>query len=120
MKSYFRDKVGLNADLKRHSEKETFLREKIAEFENSNDELDIAITDAYKMFLQWLLESKAEVASKIGKKVKNETEVKQRIVCSANRYVVKFSHCDDEFLIITGARHWDSICTTHGGILTSM
>ena len=34
---------------------------------------------------------------------------KPRIVCAANKYIIKYSPDENEELIITGARHWDSI-----------
>lgn len=69
MKKYFANKAtGLNADIYRHSEKEKFLREKIAEMEQSGDKTDERYLNAYKSILGALLDSKAEVTSKIGKK----------------------------------------------------
>lgn len=69
MSKWFPKKAtGLNADLKRHSEMEADLKRRIAELENSDNEFDQAAVFSYKTLLYRLLDSKAEVTSKIGKK----------------------------------------------------
>lgn len=67
---YFWKQLPLNANIERHREKETELREKIRklEEENSADPFDVSLLAAYRNFLNLLLESKAKITSKIGKK----------------------------------------------------
>lgn len=59
--SYFYEKVGLNADLKRHSDKEKELLKLIEESESP-------YKDTFKYLLNKLIESKAQVANQIGRK----------------------------------------------------
>jgi hypothetical protein len=68
MKSYFWKQIPLNADIERHREKEAELRENIQELENSTDPFDVRALATYRNFLNLLLESKAQITSKIGKK----------------------------------------------------
>ena len=35
--------------------------------------------------------------------------INQRIVCAANKFVIKYSENEQEILIIAGVRHWDAI-----------
>ena len=65
MSKFFCDKLPKNADIKRHREEEIKLRNMIKECEEEGDEFR---TRVYRNFLNHLLASKAEVASKIGKK----------------------------------------------------
>jgi phytoene/squalene synthetase len=59
---------GLAADVERHRAKEAELDAKIAELEGKNDPMSIAALRVYRRFRAQLLQSKAEVVSKIGKK----------------------------------------------------
>jgi len=68
MGKFFFGKVnGVNADLKRHTEYEKDLRAKLAKYEAEGNE---NLIRTYKHFLNELLASKAQVATKIGKKKK--------------------------------------------------
>ncbi|HET8688310.1 MAG TPA: hypothetical protein VFM18_17005 [Methanosarcina sp.] len=68
-KSFFWGEVSLGKDLQRHKEKEQELRDKIAELEaNPSGEANDIYLRAYRHFLNQLLLSKAQVASKIGQK----------------------------------------------------
>lgn len=70
MKRFFYKQLPLNADIERHREEESELREKIRELEeeNSTDPFDVRALAAYRNFLNQLLDSKAQITSKIGKK----------------------------------------------------
>ena len=66
MKKYFYGKVdGLNADIKRHRDEEKILRDKIRQYEDDNNPMFVNV---YKHALDQLLQSKAEVLSKLGRK----------------------------------------------------
>lgn len=66
---YFATTLPVNADLKRHAQKERELRARIAELEERPlDPLQERYLAACRAFLSKLLQSKAEVASKIGRK----------------------------------------------------
>lgn len=67
MKYFWKDASGVNADVERHRQKESELREKIAELEQKDDEMSVAALRDYRNFLDKLLQSKAEAVSKIGK-----------------------------------------------------
>jgi BMFP domain-containing protein YqiC len=69
---YFWNKVkGLNADVERHRAKEAELDARIAELEaRPNDPMAVASLRTYRRFRAQLLQSKAEVVDKIGKKSK--------------------------------------------------
>lgn len=67
MKYFWKDASGVNSDVERHCQKESELREKIAELEQKEDEMSVAALSAYRNFLDKLLQSKAEAVSKIGK-----------------------------------------------------
>jgi hypothetical protein len=62
MSKYFYRKLGRNADIKRHREKETELRCKIEEC------ADDRFITAYKNLLNILLQSKANLVSTLGRK----------------------------------------------------
>jgi hypothetical protein len=68
--SYFWGKAsGVNADLKRHREEETELRQLIEELENSeSNEFNDRRLSECRYFLQQLLASKAMVSDKLGRK----------------------------------------------------
>ena len=59
---------GLDADVERHRAKEAELDAKIAELEGKDDPMSIAALRVYRRFRAQLLQSKAEVVDKIGKK----------------------------------------------------
>lgn len=68
---YFGEEVnGLKADIERHRAKEAELDARIAELEALNEysSRDMIYLKAYRNLRAYLLQSKAEVASKIGKK----------------------------------------------------
>lgn len=69
MRFFFKD-VGLNADIERHREKEKQLREKIKKLESiqNRTELEHAALSIYSEILVKLLESKADVVNKLGRK----------------------------------------------------
>lgn len=70
MGKYFcEDAKGLKADLDRHRAREADLDAKIAEIEAIVEPttLDVAVLNAYRNLRGRLLQSKAEVVSKIGK-----------------------------------------------------
>jgi hypothetical protein len=62
--------LGLKADIKQHLEEQRKLEDKIIELESiSNpDDMQIRALRVYRHFLAQLLQSKADVVSKIGKK----------------------------------------------------
>ena len=68
--NYFWGDVGLNADIERHRKEEKRLCEMIAKLEaiESPSEFQERSLNVYRSILCKLLQSKAEVASKIGKK----------------------------------------------------
>ena len=66
---YFWDKTkGLKADVERHRAKELELDAKIAELEGKDDPMSIASLRVYRRFRAQLLQSKANVVTKIGKR----------------------------------------------------
>jgi hypothetical protein len=66
---FFWDKAkGLNADVERHRAKEAELDARIAELEAKDDPMSIASLRVYRRFRAQLLQSKAEVVNKIGKR----------------------------------------------------
>lgn len=69
MSYFFSKPVGLNADIERHRLKEQELRAKIEELEKleSPDKFQVRALQAYRHFLNQLLQSKADVVSKLGK-----------------------------------------------------
>ena len=68
MKWFWQDAKGLKADVERHRAKEAELDAKIAKLEGSQDPMDVAALRVYRRFRAQLLQSKAEVVSKIGKR----------------------------------------------------
>lgn len=62
MSKYFYKQLGRNADIKRHREKESELRQLI------KDSDDNRYTQAYKNLLNHLLQSKAYLVSTLGRK----------------------------------------------------
>lgn len=72
MSSYFWDppgkEVGLNADLERHRRHEAELDEKILALEGKEGEFDQFTLAAYRHLRAQLLQSKAEVVAKLGRK----------------------------------------------------
>ena len=69
MTYFFSKSVGLNADIERHRLKEQGLRAKIEELEKleSPDKFQVRVLQAYRHILNQLLQSKADVVSKLGK-----------------------------------------------------
>lgn len=65
---YFWNDVALKADVNRHREEQLELESKIKELEAlPQDSMTIAAVRVYRNFLCLLLQSKADVVSKIGK-----------------------------------------------------
>jgi subtilisin-like proprotein convertase family protein len=73
MKRWFaKSATGVNSDIKRHRDQETYLKKVIADIEaiKEFDSTDILFLNSYRGLLNILLESKASVVSNIGKKRK--------------------------------------------------
>ncbi len=68
MKWFWQDAKGLKADVERHRAKEAELDARIAELEGKDDPMSIAALRVYRRFRAQLLQSKAEVVNKIGKR----------------------------------------------------
>ena len=68
MKKYFLNDVGLNADIARHRAEENELRSRIAELEGKDDYRSGRVLKTYRNLLDILLQSKANLTSKIGRK----------------------------------------------------
>ena len=68
MKWFWQDAKGLKADVERHRAKEAELDAKIAELEGKDDPMSIACLRTYRRLRANLLQSKAEVVTKIGKR----------------------------------------------------
>ena len=68
MKWFWQDAKGLKADVERHRAQEAELDAKIAELEGKDDPMSIAALRVYRRFRAQLLQSKAEVVTKIGKR----------------------------------------------------
>ena len=68
MKYFWGKTKGLKADVERHRAHEAELDAKIAELEGKEDPMSIAAMRTYRRFRAQLLQSKAEVVTKIGKK----------------------------------------------------
>lgn len=70
-KFFFKD-IPVNADIKRHREKEQEIREKISQLENDpeieSDKFKSRALITYRNFLSILLSSKADIVDKIGRK----------------------------------------------------
>jgi hypothetical protein len=67
MKYFWNDAKGLKADVERHRAKEAELDARIAELEAKDDPMSIAALRVYRRFRAQLLQSKADVVTKIGK-----------------------------------------------------
>ena len=69
---FYKTDLGLNADLERHMAKERDLNAKIAELEaiEDRDKMQVATLRMYRDLLAKLLESKANVVSKLGRNTK--------------------------------------------------
>ena len=67
---FFFDEKSIDFEIKRHREKENFIRSKIIELEliENKSNFDVRALKAYRLFLNQLLDSKAGIVSKIGKK----------------------------------------------------
>jgi uncharacterized protein YdcH (DUF465 family) len=68
MRFFWQDARGLKADVERHRAKEAELDAKIAKLEGSEDPMDVAALRTYRRFRAQLLQSKAEIVNKIGKR----------------------------------------------------
>jgi hypothetical protein len=68
MKFFWGDAKGLKADVERHRAKEAELDARIAELEGKDDPMSIAALRVYRRFRAQLLQSKAEIVDKIGKR----------------------------------------------------
>ena len=68
MKYFWNDAKGLKADVERHRAKEAEMDAKIAELEGKEDPMSVASLRVYRRFRAQLLQSKADVVTKIGKK----------------------------------------------------
>ena len=68
MKWFWQDAKGLKDDVNRHRAKEAELDARIAELEGKDDPMSRAALRTYRRFRVQLLQSKAEVVSKIGKR----------------------------------------------------
>jgi phytoene/squalene synthetase len=68
MKFFWGDAKGLKADVERHRAHEAELDAKIAELEGKEDPMSVAALRVYRRFRAQLLQSKAEVVTKIGRK----------------------------------------------------
>lgn len=69
MKFFWQNAKGLKADVERHRAKEAELDARIAELEaRPDDPMAVAALRTYRRFRAQLLQSKAEIVTKIGKK----------------------------------------------------
>lgn len=68
MKFFWSESKGLKADVERHRSKEAEMDARIAELEGKDDPMSIASLRVYRRFRAQLLQSKAEVVTKIGKR----------------------------------------------------
>jgi hypothetical protein len=68
MKWFWKDAKGLKDDVNRHRAKEAELDARIAELEVKNDPMSVAALRTYRRFRAQLLQSKADVVNKIGKR----------------------------------------------------
>lgn len=67
-KFFWQEAKGLKADVERHRAKEAEMDARIAELEGKGDPMSIASLRVYRRFRAQLVQSKADVVSKIGKK----------------------------------------------------
>ena len=68
MKWFWQDAKGLKADVERHRDKEAELDARIAELEGKDDPMSVVALCVYRRFRAQLLQSKAAVVNKIGKR----------------------------------------------------
>ena len=68
MKFFWEKAKGLKADVERHRAQEAKLDARIAELEAKDDPMSVAALRTYRRFRAQLLQSKAEVVTKIGKR----------------------------------------------------
>ncbi len=68
IKFFWGDAKGVKADVERHRAKEAELDARIAELEGKDDPMSVAALRVYLRFRAQLLQSKADVVSKIGKR----------------------------------------------------
>ncbi len=68
IKFFWGDAKGVKADVERHRAKEAELDARIAELEGKDDPMSVAALRVYRRFRAQLLQSKAEVVNKIGKR----------------------------------------------------
>ena len=68
LKYFWQDAKGLKADIERHRAKEKELQDRIQELEGKDDPMSIASLRVYRRFRAQLLQSKADVVNKIGKR----------------------------------------------------
>jgi len=65
---FFRKDLSVGMDIHRHHQQETSLRRMIAELEDNPDEIAQHFCQTYRKLLAKLMESKAKVVDKIGRK----------------------------------------------------
>ena len=65
---FWQEAKGLKADVERHRAQEAELDAKIAELEGKDDPMSVAALRVYRRFRAQLLQSKADVVNKIGKR----------------------------------------------------
>lgn len=65
---FYGETTGLKQDIHRHRQTEKEIREKITELSTQTDAWSLHALNVYHTFLQQLLQSKAEVVSKLGRK----------------------------------------------------
>ncbi len=68
MKFFWDNAKGLKADVNRHRVKEAEFDARIAELEVKDDPMSVAALRVYRRFRAQLLQSKADVVTKIGKR----------------------------------------------------
>jgi hypothetical protein len=65
---FWKEEKGLKKDIERHRQTEKEIREKITELSTQTDAWSLHALKVYHTFLQQLLQSKAEVVNKLGRK----------------------------------------------------
>lgn len=65
---FWKEEKGLKKDIERHRQTEKEIREKITELSTQTDAMSLHALKVYHTFLQQLLQSKAEVVNKLGRK----------------------------------------------------
>ena len=68
MKFFWNKSKGLNADIEHHREQLAIFDANIAELEGKDDPMSIAVLRAYRRLRAKLLQSNADIVTKIGKK----------------------------------------------------